>query len=247
MPLLAASCPSTTGVSSTPMPFAAASAARRRQVSGATELAMQMTEPGARRSSSPDCDHRLDLLVGRHHHDDHLGVLADLAPASAQLLTPWLSARAHGVRHRRRSRRRRIPCRPCGAPSAGPWRRGRSCRCASLCLCFAHAVCSASHSCGALVRIGAWLPPGRFAIDPQGEGAVRAVACFSTTPYSSFRRLRPTTTVPRARRRARAPGRARADRRSRRRRAYRGGRRRPPSADNRRSGSAGAWPRRSRD
>jgi hypothetical protein len=55
VPLLAASCPSTTGQSSTPTPRLAASSSIRRQVSGAQELAMQMTQPGRRRSSSPDC------------------------------------------------------------------------------------------------------------------------------------------------------------------------------------------------
>jgi hypothetical protein len=53
--LSAASWPSTTGVSSTPIFFAAASAARRRQVSGATELAMQITAPGASASIRPAC------------------------------------------------------------------------------------------------------------------------------------------------------------------------------------------------
>ena len=66
------------------MLFAAASAARRRQVSGATELAMQITEPGASVSSRPEpSTTRLDLLVGRHHDDDDFGVLADVRRRAA--------------------------------------------------------------------------------------------------------------------------------------------------------------------
>src|SRR5262249_48473973 len=100
-------------------------------------------------------------------------------------------------------------------------------------VCFTHFGCPALHSCA----FGAPpLPPGRLPERRPPPGPPPRIAPPPPRP----------TRRPRARRRAPAPDRVRAGRRSRRRRACRGETRRPPPADSPRSASAGASPCRCR-
>ena len=58
---------------------------------------MQMTEPGWRRSSKPGLrDDLVHLLIGRHHDDHHLGVIADLRRREARCRAV-LDRPTHGV------------------------------------------------------------------------------------------------------------------------------------------------------
>ena len=77
VPLSAASWPSTTGVSSTPTPRLAASAASCRQVPRARATS---TTPLCKLLKQLVCD-RAHLVVGRHDDDDHLGMARHLGGA----------------------------------------------------------------------------------------------------------------------------------------------------------------------
>jgi len=80
VPASAAGCPSTTGVSKSPMLLLLQMASSSRAVSGEVELEMQDHRPFRDFIQKLGADdHILDLLIGRHHDDDDLRLHADIA------------------------------------------------------------------------------------------------------------------------------------------------------------------------